>query len=198
VSVSKRIVKVANGKYEFVHLVPRATWLAVYRGGDSLCPGSDGHNDAIVAIMAELDAARAVLAAVRADRDGGVPTSMDVQSALELHDRLVDDREPPSAWCGAPPEATQTAEPGWIPPSQRVPEPGPCTPMAHSWVSGSAVCRCGEATRTGDCRFWGVASRLTGAQIYEAITGRPKPAKQDCSCAGGDAGGHDMDCEWKQ
>jgi hypothetical protein len=67
------------------------------------------------------------------------------------------------------------ATPRWIPPSERVGDPGSCTLLAHSWVSGSATCRCGEAIRDGDCRGWRVASRLTGDQIYEAVTGTKKP-----------------------
>lgn len=99
------------------------------------------------------------------------------------------------AWLESQANASSQQDPGWIPPSQRVPEPGPCTPMAHNWVSGSAVCRCGEATREGDCTGWATKSRLTGDQIYEAVTGQPKSAVADCNCAGGDAGGHDLDCE---
>ncbi len=41
-----------------------------------------------------------------------------------------------------------------LPPSRRVPEPGPCTEHAHNYRSGFATCQCGQATRTGDCRGW--------------------------------------------
>lgn len=62
-------------------------------------------------------------------------------------------------------------QPDWTPPSMRVGDPGPCTPMAHCWASGSAICQCGEATREGNCLGWRVASRLTDEQIRDAVAG---------------------------
>jgi hypothetical protein len=53
-------------------------------------------------------------------------------------------------------------------------DPGPCTPTAHCWARGSAVCQCGRSTRDGDCHGWKVASRLTDEQIHDAITGKPR------------------------
>lgn len=61
--------------------------------------------------------------------------------------------------------------------SMRVQEPDPCTAFAHHWPSGSVVCQCGEATRDGNCRGRKTASRLTDAQIYEAVTGHAKPVR---------------------
>ena len=80
----------------------------------------------------------------------------------------------PAAIDGAAQQPGPTEQPAdrppW-PPSARVPDPGPCTRMAHCWASGSAVCQCGQATRDGDCRSWKVASRLPDAQIREAVMG---------------------------
>jgi hypothetical protein len=92
-------IRVENGKYTFIE-----------RGGfriDILRYGEPWVEDitaskAIGTLMAELDAARVVVQAVRRHVEtpvNGVPA--DVIAALHLHDRLVDDREPPSAWCGA-------------------------------------------------------------------------------------------------
>lgn len=55
-----------------------------------------------------------------------------------------------------------------LPPSQRVPDPGPCTEHAHHYLSGFATCQCGQATRTGDCRGWKVEGRSIQHQIRQA------------------------------
>ncbi len=184
-------VSVENGKYTFV--VPADDYrVSILRYGEPWHGPQGEASNALHQIMMELDAARVVLEAARAlvrRYEGGVAYPAILADALDLHDRLVSDRETPSPWAGsvlaqyAARAAEEQRAKDWTPPSQRVPEPGPCTPMAHHWVSGSAVCQCGEATRTGDCRFWYVASRLTGAQIYEAITGQPKPTRHWPDCA---------------
>lgn len=102
-------VRVDGGKYEFIHRVPRATWVAVYHYGSPISPGSDEHGNAIASMMAELDAARVVVAAVRANiqkLEGKDVYPAWAVDALALHDRLCDDREPPSEW--AQPADTKT------------------------------------------------------------------------------------------
>lgn len=171
---SEHRVRVDNGKYTFV--VPADDYrVSILRYGEPWHGPQGEASNALHAIMYALDAARVVVQAVRDARarlgEPRVPMiPPSIVNALALHDRLTSDREPPSAWCGG--GATDADR---IPPSARVPEPGPCTPFAHHWVSGSAVCQCGEATREGDCTGWKTASRLTGAQIYEAVTGHGKP-----------------------
>ncbi len=80
----------------------------------------------------------------------------------------------PRADEAAPVLSAEERDEAWIPPSRRVPEPGPCTAMAHCWNSGAAVCNCGGATRDGDCRGWRVASRLTDAEIVDRLLGGGK------------------------
>lgn len=55
-----------------------------------------------------------------------------------------------------------------LPPSQRVPDPGPCTEHAHNYLSGFATCQCGQATRTGDCRGWKTEAR--GSEVPPMVT----------------------------
>lgn len=91
-------VRVENGKYEFIQ---RGGWkLDVLRHGqpwaeDVTC------SKAIGTMMAELDAARVVLAAARRTVEihhEGIAPIGGLRDALEKYDRLVDDREPPSEW----------------------------------------------------------------------------------------------------
>ena len=85
-------VHVSNRKYTFAKL---GLVIDVKRGGEQWVTLHDGFN-AIVSLMCELDAARVVLEALRSVSLNNVPT--EVAQALALHDRLVDDREPPSTW----------------------------------------------------------------------------------------------------
>lgn len=107
-------VSVAGGRYTFVRVEGRE--------GVKLIDRSDGEpfiswvNDApaVTAIMCELDAARGVVEAARSlavqlnratDSAFEIVAKSKVGAAflasLTLHDRLVSDHEPPSAWCGA-------------------------------------------------------------------------------------------------
>lgn len=124
---------------------------------------SDGwgsHDIATLTRDRATDAARVRAAVFLALASDGAPT-LTVDESYRLADAVADRAVGPSEW---------------IPPSAHVTEPGPCTPMAHHWASGSSMCQCGEATREGDCRGWRVESRLTDAQIQEAVTGRQQVA----------------------
>ncbi len=59
--------------------------------------------------MRELDAARVVLAAVRAEMTAGERLTGSIWQAMKQHDSLVDDTEAPSAWTGI---GANTAIPG--------------------------------------------------------------------------------------
>jgi hypothetical protein len=90
-------VRVDNGKYDF-H-IEFAGAIQIFRYGQSWHRQSDASN-AIGALIRELDAARVVLDAVRAGvNSGDVSTQSRIGQALARHDRLVEDREPPSEWC---------------------------------------------------------------------------------------------------
>lgn len=87
-------VRVDNGKYTFrkaglaieVDRHDRRGWVTLH----------DGTN-ALSSMMSELDAARVVIAAARSlVKRGEAPPAL--VNALELHGRLVDDREHPSEW----------------------------------------------------------------------------------------------------
>lgn len=92
--------RVKVDKYEFVTLVPRVTWIAVYHAGKPVGFESD-RDDAIGLMMEQLDAARMVVQAARDAVDAPTLRRKEfLQEALALHDRLTSDREPPSAWCG--------------------------------------------------------------------------------------------------
>jgi hypothetical protein len=86
-------VRVSGGKYTFVQ---KSYWVEIERYGESWHKQHEASN-ALTSIMAELDAARVVLAAVRSlEKRGDAPAAL-VQ-ALRLHEALVDDKEHPSEW----------------------------------------------------------------------------------------------------
>lgn len=135
-------VKVEGGRYEFIVRVHGR--IDIHRDGKPWVWDLDATTAdpmaAVHAIMMELDAARVVVQAARQcvvalnapDAEPVAPERLHLalvalEGSIALHDRLVSDREPPSAWCGAP------------------------------------------STPSGDC-----------------------------TCAGGDAGGHDLDCERRE
>lgn len=84
-------VRVSNGKYTFVHDPLR---VEILRYGEPWHMQQEAAN-ALHSIMAELDAARVVLAAAR---DLGDDAPVEIKDALARHRALVDDRERPSAW----------------------------------------------------------------------------------------------------
>lgn len=86
-------VRVDNGKYTFVKS-SETTTIQVLRHGEPWHEQADAFN-AITSIMAELDAARVVIAAARQLGDGA---PIEIRQALEKHRALVDDQEQPSAW----------------------------------------------------------------------------------------------------
>lgn len=55
--------------------------------------------------------------------------------------------------------------------ADRLPDPGPCTPMAHHWKRGRSICNCGDVSRNGERFGWRVASRLTDQQIRARLAG---------------------------
>lgn len=94
------IVRVDSGKYTFVN---RLGSIAILRHGEPWHEQAEAGN-ALASIMAELDAARVVVAAAReAVKDGrvamgGTRIQQELDAALAKHSALVDDREPPSEW----------------------------------------------------------------------------------------------------
>lgn len=88
------VVRVDGGKYTFVN---RLGQIEILRHGEPWHEQTEAGN-AIASIMAELDAARVVMAAARKAVRGGFVA--DMINALAKHDALVGDREPPSEWCG--------------------------------------------------------------------------------------------------
>ncbi|HVY79852.1 MAG TPA: hypothetical protein VG994_02630 [Steroidobacteraceae bacterium] len=83
-------VRTDNGKYTFDK---RNAVIDILRHGEPWAQNVHNFN-AIHSLMAELDAARVVIAAARQSQDPAV------QAALRQHAALVDDREPPSEWAG--------------------------------------------------------------------------------------------------
>lgn len=95
-------VSVDNGKYTFI--VPADDYrVSILRYGDPWHGPQSEASNALHAAMAELDAARVIVQAVRDAEKWPCDPRMHARlmDALALHDRLCDDREPPSAWCGA-------------------------------------------------------------------------------------------------
>lgn len=94
------IVRVDSGKYTFVN---RLGSIAILRHNEPWHEQDEAGN-ALASIMAELDAARVVLAAVReAVKDGrvamgGLRVAQELNAALAKHEALVSDAEPPSDW----------------------------------------------------------------------------------------------------
>lgn len=96
----RQFIRVANGKYTFV-LDGMTSTFSILRHGEPWHGPQGVAVNAIAALMAELDAARVVMQEVRLATsvpDGMIP-SIGLCEALEKHDRLVDDHEPPSEWC---------------------------------------------------------------------------------------------------
>jgi hypothetical protein len=99
VGLPDHVIKVDGGKYTFVH---RGGWrIDVLRGGDPWVTDLDG-SKAVASMMAELDAARVVVHAVRQGLklivdDPRMGLSM-IEDALDRHRALVDDRERPTPW----------------------------------------------------------------------------------------------------
>jgi len=105
-------VSVDNGKYTFV--VPADDYrVSILRYGDPWHGPQGEASNALHAIMYELDAARVVVQAARelADHMARMPIAalqelsksdafVGITRAVALHDRLCDDRQPPSEWCG--------------------------------------------------------------------------------------------------
>jgi len=88
-------VSVENGKYTFAS--PSDSFqIHVLRHGE-LWVGQADAPKAVYSMMAELDAARVVLAAARTLAAAGVAPPALVE-ALTNHDALVDDQGPPSPW----------------------------------------------------------------------------------------------------
>lgn len=86
-------VRVENGKYEFVK---DGLKIKILRHGEEWHEQSDAFN-ALISLMYELDAARVVLECARNLRERGI-CPPDLLAALDLHQRLVDDKEMPSEW----------------------------------------------------------------------------------------------------
>lgn len=87
-------INVENGKYTFVK---KGITIDVLRHGNPWISGwSEGFN-ALMSLLYDLDAARVVLDVARRLGDDA---PREIKDALEKHRSLVDDREPPSAWCG--------------------------------------------------------------------------------------------------
>lgn len=84
-------VRVDSGKYTFVK---NGQVIEILRHGEPWHQQEEAFN-ALVSIMAELDAARVVLDTVRMM---GEEAPIAIRHALKLHDALVSDREPPSVW----------------------------------------------------------------------------------------------------
>lgn len=88
-------VRVDGGKFTFIKRANELT-VEIRRHGQRWHEQRDAFN-ALVSMMAELDAARVVLAAVRSlVKRGGAPPEL--YNALSLHGALVDDQEHPSEW----------------------------------------------------------------------------------------------------
>lgn len=94
------IVRVDSGKYTFVN---RLGSISILRHGEPWHEQDEAGN-ALSSIMAELDAARVVVAVARESLE---PMATDqevyefvqrIRRALNKHSALVDDREPPSDW----------------------------------------------------------------------------------------------------
>lgn len=99
--MSAHVVRVDGGKYTFVN---RLGEIQILRHGEPWHEQTAAGN-ALASIMAELDAARVVVAAARALEADGLESApiRYLNEALARHDALVGDREPPSDWCGSVP-----------------------------------------------------------------------------------------------
>lgn len=92
-------INVDSGKYTFVK--QNGFYIDVLRHGEEWVRDI-GATNAITSLMCELDAARVVMSAVRAIITTPGITFMEMSrqlvQAVEKHDSLVSDREPPSEW----------------------------------------------------------------------------------------------------
>lgn len=104
--MTRHEVRVDGGKYTFVRTVGGG--IEILRHGEPWHEQTEAAN-ALMSIMAELDAARVVLGVARESLE---PMATDqevyefvqrVRRALNKHAALVNDIEPPSAWCGTEP-----------------------------------------------------------------------------------------------
>lgn len=107
-------VRVDSGKYTFVKRLDK-TAIEILRHGEPWHEQSNAFN-ALASIMAELDAARVVVTAARSllshePIDVQASRGSTLAIAFIAHRSLVDDREPPSDWCGAPQELERAPEP---------------------------------------------------------------------------------------
>lgn len=102
--MTRHEVRVDSGKYTFVRTAGGG--IEILRHGEPWHEQT-GASNALASIMAELDAARVVVAAAREAVKTmaalAVGHTFGMGTALAKHDALVDDREPPSAWCGSEP-----------------------------------------------------------------------------------------------
>lgn len=189
--MSEHRVKVDSGKYEFV--------CEGFGAIDILRHGQPWHSqtqasNALHAIMCELDAARVVVQAARvclgmlADL-----CPLPITAALDLHDALTSDREPPSAWCGMEYAERQSAEESRVAESRD-------TYRAFKDIDTAATVPQLEALLRSLAGKLGPADRDDATQRYYQRKAwlETQTRNQECSCAGGDAGGHDLDCEWKR
>lgn len=92
-------VRVDHGKYTFV--IEDGYRVSVERGGERWVHFVEG-SKAVHSMMCELDAARVVLAAAL-QLAGRGEAPMALLDALQAHEALVNDREPPSTWTGRAP-----------------------------------------------------------------------------------------------
>lgn len=95
--MTRHVVRVDSGKYTFVRGVGGG--IEILRHGSPWHEQTEAAN-ALSSIMAELDAARVVVTAVRTALAMGLVNSAGLTAAIKKHAALVDDREPPSEWTG--------------------------------------------------------------------------------------------------
>lgn len=99
----EHVVRVDSGKYTFVRPASGGGFTRILRHGEPWHE-QDAANNALFSIMCELDAARLVVAEARRIVDRHVvDPALVLSRVIAQHDQLVDDREPPSAWCGDSP-----------------------------------------------------------------------------------------------
>lgn len=91
--MSDQRVRVDNGKYTFMKVF-ETTSIKILRHSEPWYEQQDAFN-AIVSLMAELDAARVVLDAARKLGDAA---PIEIKNALTTHRALVDDQELPTTW----------------------------------------------------------------------------------------------------
>lgn len=91
-------VRVSSGKYTFV--IEDGFRVSVERGGERWVHFVEG-SKAVHSMMCELDAARVIVAAAR-ELAGRLEAPKALLDALQRHEALVNDREPPSEWTGIP------------------------------------------------------------------------------------------------